>query len=136
MCSYNQVNNSYSCANSYLLNHLVKNELDFQGFVMSDWQAQHSGVGTALAGLDMTMPGDTLFNSGRTYWGTNLTIAVLNGTIPEWRLDDMATRIMAAYYYVGRDTHTVPTNFYSVSLYCPRNELDESDLVTVELEHL
>lgn len=35
------------------MNYLLKNELDFQGFVMSDWQAQHSGVGDILAGLDM-----------------------------------------------------------------------------------
>ncbi|KAK5039292.1 hypothetical protein LTR13_003548 [Exophiala sideris] len=116
MCSYNQLNNSYACSNSYLMNHLVKNELNFQGFIMSDWGAQHSGVGTALAGLDMSMPGDTAFNTGRTYWGTNMTIAVLNGTIPEWRLDDMVTRIMAAYYYVGRDVNTVDTNLYSWSL--------------------
>jgi beta-glucosidase len=112
MCSYQQINNSYGCANSYTLNHLLKNELNFQGFVMSDWQAQHSGLGTAYAGLDMTMPGDTLFNTGLAYWGTNLTIAALNGTLTEERLDDMATRIMAAYYYVGRDQAYVPTNFY------------------------
>ncbi|RMZ85792.1 hypothetical protein DV737_g363, partial [Chaetothyriales sp. CBS 132003] len=115
MCSYNQVNNSYACANSYIINHLLKNELGFQGFVMSDWQAQHSGVSTAAAGLDMTMPGDTLFNTGLSFWGTNLTIAVLNGTLPQWRLDDMATRIMAAYYYVGRDQNLVSTNFFSWS---------------------
>lgn len=116
MCSYNQVNNSYSCSNSYLLNHLLKGELGFQGFVMSDWQAQHSGVGDALAGLDMAMPGDTLFNSGDGYWGTNLTIAVLNGTVPEWRIDDMATRIVSAWYYVGRDQNQVPINFDSWTL--------------------
>lgn len=103
MCSYNQINNSYGCANSYTLNYLLKGELGFQGFVMSDWQAQHGGVSTALAGLDMAMPGDTLFDTNRTFFGTNLTIAVLNGTVPEWRIDDMATRIMAAFYYVGRD---------------------------------
>ncbi|KAI9871754.1 MAG: hypothetical protein M1830_002496 [Pleopsidium flavum] len=116
MCSYNQVNNSYGCQNSYTLNYLLKGELDFQGFVMSDWQAQHSGVGSALAGLDMTMPGDTLFDSGVSYWGTNLTIAVLNGTVPEWRIDDMATRIMAAWYYVGRDRTSIPINFDSWTL--------------------
>ena len=113
MCSYNQVNNSYSCQNSHLLNYLLKGELDFQGFVMSDWQAQHAGVSTALAGLDMTMPGDTSFNSGQSYWGSNLTIAILNGTIPSWRLDDMATRIIAAWYFVGRDDATIPINFDS-----------------------
>lgn len=74
MCSYNQINNSYSCANSYTLNYLLKGELGFQGFVMSDWAAQHSsveinlfhtivpyltsirsGVSSALAGLDSTL---------------------------------------------------------------------------------
>lgn len=33
MCSYNQINNSYACQNSYTLNHLLKNELGFQGYV-------------------------------------------------------------------------------------------------------
>jgi beta-glucosidase len=116
MCSYNQINNSYGCSNSYTLNYLLKNELDFQGFVMSDWGAHHSGVGDALAGLDMSMPGDIGFDSGTSFWGANLTIAVLNGTIPEWRLDDMVTRIMAAYYYVGRDVNYVKTNFDSWTL--------------------
>lgn len=37
MCSYNQVNNSYGCQNSKLLNGLLKEELGFQGFIMSDW---------------------------------------------------------------------------------------------------
>ncbi|KAL8727454.1 MAG: hypothetical protein Q9166_006042 [cf. Caloplaca sp. 2 TL-2023] len=113
MCSYNQINNSYGCQNSYTLNLLLKGELDFQGFVMSDWQAQHSGVGSALAGMDMSMPGDVLFHTATSYWGANLTVAILNGTLPQWRLDDMATRIMAAWYYVGRDRSQVPINFDS-----------------------
>ena len=116
MCSYNQLNNSYGCQNSHMLNYLLKGELDFQGFVMSDWQAQHSGVGSALAGLDMSMPGDVLFDTGTTFWGTNLTVAVLNGTVPEWRLDDMAVRIIAAWYLVGRDNTSVPVNFDSWTL--------------------
>lgn len=82
---------------------------------MSDWAAQHSGIGSALAGLDMTMPGDVLFDSGTSYWGTNLTVAVLNGTVPQWRIDDMATRIIAAWYYVGRDENSTTVNFDSWS---------------------
>jgi beta-glucosidase len=107
MCSYEQINNSYGCQNSYTLNRLLKNELGFQGFIMSDWGAQHAGVSSALAGLDQTMPGDEAFNSGNAFWGANLTIAVLNGTVPQWRLDDMAIRIMAAYYYVDREGNQV-----------------------------
>ncbi|KAI4866509.1 glycoside hydrolase family 3 protein [Hypoxylon rubiginosum] len=113
MCSYNQVNNSGSCQNSKMLNGLLKGELGFQGFVMSDWQAQHSGAASAVAGLDMTMPGDTLFNSGFSFWGTNLTLAVLNGTVPQYRVDDMAMRIMAAYFKVGRTIDQGPITFDS-----------------------
>ncbi|KAI2468592.1 glycoside hydrolase family 3 protein [Annulohypoxylon bovei var. microspora] len=114
MCSYNQVNNSYSCQNSKTLNGLLKGELGFQGFVMTDWQAHHSGVSSAVAGLDMTMPGDTIFNSGLSYWGANLTVAVLNGTVPQYRIDDMAMRIMAAYFKVGRTVEEqIPINFDS-----------------------
>ena len=115
MCSYNRVNSSYACQNSLLLNYLLKSELDFQGFVMSDWAAQLTGVASTLAGLDMTMPGDSSFDSGVSYWGANLTISVLNGTVPQWRLDDAAVRIMAAYYLVGRDQNRVPVNFDSWS---------------------
>lgn len=116
MCSYNQINNSYGCQNSKLLNDLLKNELGFQGFVMSDWQAQHSGAANAAAGMDMAMPGDTLFNTGESFWGTNLTIAVLNGTVAEYRIDDMAMRIMAAYFKVGLGLDEPPINFDSWSL--------------------
>ena len=57
MCSYNRLNNSYGCGNSKALNGILKTELGFNGFVVSDWFAQHSGVASALAGLDMVMPG-------------------------------------------------------------------------------
>lgn len=65
----------------------------------------------------MTMPGDVGFDTGTSYWGPNLTIAVLNGTVPQWRLDDMAVRILAAWYYVDRENNQVPDapNFSSWS---------------------
>lgn len=114
MCSYQQMNNSYGCQNSKITNGILKDEYGFQGFVMSDWQAQHAGVATAAAGLDMTMPGDTTFNTGISFWGGNLTLAVVNGTVPEWRIDDMAMRIMAAFFKVGRTVENQPEiNFSS-----------------------
>ncbi|KAI0836838.1 glycoside hydrolase family 3 protein [Hypoxylon sp. FL0890] len=114
MCSYNQINNSYACENSYVLNKLLKNELGFQGFVVSDWGAQHSGVASALAGLDMTMPGEGFGAVGySSFWGGALTEAVLRGEIPQWRLDDMVIRIMAAFYKVGRDTKQIDINYSS-----------------------
>lgn len=113
MCSYNQINNSASCQNSYTLNHLLKQELGFQGFVLSDWGAQHSGVSSAFAGLDMATPGDTSGASGQSFWGANMTLAVLNGTLPEWRLDDMCMRIMSAYFQVGVDQSRTLPNYHT-----------------------
>ncbi|KAF2101573.1 putative glycosyl hydrolase [Rhizodiscina lignyota] len=95
MCSYNRVNNSYSCQNSKILNGLLKTELGFEGYVMSDWGAQHGGVASANAGLDMVMPNSVL-------WGQNLTTAVKNGSVKASRLNDMATRIMAAWYLLDQ----------------------------------
>ncbi|EAT85191.1 hypothetical protein HBI56_074000 [Parastagonospora nodorum] len=104
MCSYNQVNASYACQNSKLLNGVLKDELGFQGFVQSDWLAQRAGVASALAGLDMTMPGDGLrWAKGNSLWGPELTKSVLNGSVPVDRLDDMVTRIVASWYQVGQD---------------------------------
>ena len=105
MCSYQQVNNSYACENSWLLNGLLKDELGFQGFVVSDWLAQRSGVNSVIAGMDMTMPGDGLsWADGLSLLGANLTSMVVNGTVPASRLDDMALRIVASWYKLGQDS--------------------------------
>lgn len=48
MCSYNRVNSSYSCQNSKLLNGILKTELGFEGFVVSDWAAQREYSGDAI----------------------------------------------------------------------------------------
>lgn len=107
MCSYNQVNNSYACQNSKLMNGILKDELGFQGFVQSDWLAQRSGVASALAGLDMSMPGDGLrWEDGDSLWGAELTKAVLNTSVPVERIDDMTLRIVAAWYQMGQDNKT------------------------------
>ena len=107
MCSYNLVNNSYACGNSKLLNGILKDELGFQGFVQSDWMAQRSGVASALTGLDMSMPGDGLHcMDGKALWGSLLTQAVLNGSLPLDRLNDMVTRTVAAWYQLRQDNQT------------------------------
>lgn len=40
MGSYNRINNSFACENSKTLNGLLKTELGFEGFVVSDWTGQ------------------------------------------------------------------------------------------------
>ncbi|SEI32038.1 YALIA101S02e07998g1_1 [Yarrowia lipolytica] len=106
MCSYNYVNGTQACQNSDLLNGKLKSELGFQGFVMSDWFAQGSGVSNALAGMDMSMPGNDVDELETVFWGEQLTRMVANGTLPEARLDDMVLRILTPLIYFGIDDRT------------------------------
>ncbi|KAJ9134140.1 Glycoside hydrolase superfamily [Pleurostoma richardsiae] len=108
MCSLQRVNNSYSCQNSKAQNGLLKGELGFPGWIVSDWGAQRSGVSSALGGLDVAMP------SGSSFWGDQLTLAVNNGSVPESRVDDMVTRIIASWYQMGQDTTDFPTPGYGM----------------------
>ncbi|KAH6658773.1 glycoside hydrolase family 3 protein [Plectosphaerella plurivora] len=123
MCSYQRLNNSYGCQNSKALNGLLKTELGFEGFVVTDWDAQHSGVGSALAGLDMTMP------SGDEFWGEHLVEAVKNGSVPEARLDDMVTRIVAAWYELGQDKADFPQPGFGLpeQVWLPHEQVEARD---------
>ena len=115
MSSYNQANNTQLSNHNHLQNDILKGELGFQGFIVSDDGSQFAGVLSALAGMDMTILGDIGPNGiggfGASYFGANLTQSVLNGSVPEYRLDDMATRVMASYFYLGQDQDFPELNF-------------------------
>ncbi|KAI9057104.1 glycoside hydrolase family 3 protein [Trametes sanguinea] len=117
MCSYKLVNGTFACENDKTINGILKGELGFQGYVMSDWYATHSTSPAVNSGLDMTMPGDEFFGSFSTYFGNNLVNAVKSGDVPQARLDDMATRILAAWrvlqFMLGQDSEYPVVNFNS-----------------------
>ncbi|KQV61470.1 MULTISPECIES: glycoside hydrolase family 3 C-terminal domain-containing protein [unclassified Duganella] len=104
MCSYNRVNGVYACESSYLLNEVLKKDWGFKGWVMSDWGATHSTIPAANAGLDQQsgMPFDLA-----DYFGAPLKEAVLNGWVPQSRLDDMARRVLHAMFEHGVVDHPV-----------------------------
>ncbi len=94
MCSYNKVNGVYACEDPIIQNDILKGELGFSGWIMSDWNATHSTIESALGGLDMEMPGGT-------HWGRTLQGTVEAGQVPEARLDDMVTRILTSMFRAG-----------------------------------
>ncbi|KAH8897404.1 beta-glucosidase-related glycosidase [Thozetella sp. PMI_491] len=127
MCSYNRVNGSYGCQNSKTLNGLLKSELGFQGYVMSDWGGTHSGVAGIQAGQDMDMPGGIgmygMSWSVGSFFGANVTAAVTNGTLDVARLDDMISRIMTPYYFLGQDQGfpTIDPSSADLNTFSPRS---------------
>lgn len=113
MCSYNLINGSWACQNSKTQNGILKTDFGFQGFIVSDWTATHSGVNAVNSGEDMDMPGDVTFGSLTSFFGQNLTAGVNNGSIANERLDDMAERIVASWFLLGQDQDYPEVNFDS-----------------------
>ena len=94
MCSYNKFEGDWTCQSPWLLTHVLKDQWKYPGFVVSDWEATHSTVHAATAGLDMQMPGEE-------YFGAPLKKAVQSGEVPPARLDDMVHRILRSLIATG-----------------------------------
>lgn len=94
MCSYNKIGGDWACENDWLMNHVLKGNWKYPGFVVSDWEATHTTVKAARAGLDMQMPGEE-------YFGAALKQAVASGEVPQARLDDMVHRILRSLIATG-----------------------------------
>ncbi|CAE6532924.1 unnamed protein product, partial [Rhizoctonia solani] len=107
MYSYNRVNGTHSCQDDFTLNKILKGELDFQGYVMSDWYAQWTDEASALGGMDMSMP-------GTDSWDSALVSLVKNGSVPSARIDDMVHRILTPYYALGQDNDYPAADHYKV----------------------
>ena len=113
MPSYSQINSEYMHMNNDLLNGLLKKELDFKGFVVSDWQGLERMVGhddykTNIiaginAGIDMVMvPGAEKYG-GQTYTNfINLLIeSVKEGSVSKNRINDAVARILKIKFEMG-----------------------------------
>jgi beta-glucosidase len=90
MCSYNLVNGEYACQNDWLLNQVLKRDWGYQGYVMTDWGAQHDTVLNANHGLDQ----ETGVSQPDGYrFLEHLGAAIAQGKVAQARLDDMVRRI-------------------------------------------
>src|SRR6202050_5003194 len=78
-----------------LLKDVLKGEWGFDGVVTSDWHAARSTTATALATLDLSMPGP------EGPWGERLASAVAEGLVTEEVLDDKLIRLLNLAREVG-----------------------------------
>ena len=92
MCSYNKINGVYAAGNKKYLTDVLRDEWEFDGFVMSDWGAVNDRTADLEAGLELEMP-----SSG----GQNdklITEAVKTGALEEKVLDQAVERILNIVY--------------------------------------
>lgn len=95
MTAYNQVNGHHCTENAYLQQTVLKDEWGFKGFIVSDWGAVHSIIGTANNGLDVEMPSEGFWDNGQ------LLAAVNNGDVNETTINDKVRRVLRAIYKSG-----------------------------------
>jgi beta-glucosidase len=117
MISYSSWNGMKDHGNSYLINTVLKGELGFKGFVVSDWagvkqlsdatyadQVAHA----VNAGIDMIMvPDDYVGNINAIVNGVN------SGKIAQARVDDAVTRILTAKFALDLFNHPYADRTYT-----------------------
>ena len=81
MCSYNRLNGEYASENEWLLRHVLKEEWQHEGLVVTDWGAINDRVKGLKAGLELEMPGSNGLNDAK------IVEAVKNGSLDEQILD-------------------------------------------------
>lgn len=107
-------------ANYHLLTEVLRHELKFDGFVVSDWEdinrlytrdriasSLKEAVKIAvMAGVDMSMvPYDFSFYH-------NLLELVKEGTVPMWRIDEAVSRILKVKFELGLFDNPYPSKDY------------------------
>ena len=111
MISYNSWQSKKLHGHSYLINNILKNELGFSGFVVSDWAAiddidedYKTSIITAInAGVDMVMVPGEHSNKSHSYieFINLLKESVLEGSVSINRIDDAVYRILKIKYSMG-----------------------------------
>ncbi|KIK54819.1 glycoside hydrolase family 3 protein [Collybiopsis luxurians FD-317 M1] len=96
MCAMNLVNGTRSCESAEVMNHYLKTEIGFPGFMTADVNGQQSSYNAANSGLDV---------SSTQYWSNETILdGISNGSLSQTRLDDMAIRNVMAWYKSGQSS--------------------------------
>jgi beta-glucosidase len=98
MCAFNDVNNVPSCGNPTILNTILREEIGFDGWVVTDFGARHSltaATPSLAAGLDQEL------NRWRFWTPEAIRTAIAAGTITEAMVDQAAFRVVRAHIKAG-----------------------------------
>ena len=110
MISYNSWNGIKCHGSKFLINDLLKSELNFEGLVVTDWAGideipgdYKSDIITSInAGIDLVMVPGALY--GNNHYKTFIDLlkeSVKEGAVPISRIDDAVTRILRVKYDLG-----------------------------------
>ncbi|GAA6027439.1 hypothetical protein JCM8097_007864 [Rhodosporidiobolus ruineniae] len=115
MSAYGKLNGTLAAENDVALNKLLKDELNFHSFTMTDCSAARTTLRTALNGTDVLLCSNL--------WGDLLAAEVANGTLSAAIADDKIVRFLTPYFALNQSSLPVP----DYSRYVARKE--SADLV-------
>lgn len=88
MASYNKINGIHAAEDPFLLQKVLRDEWGFDGLVMSDWWGMYSTSEAINAGLDLEMPGPTVWRGKPMKWAAEA------GKIRMSRIDEAVRRFL------------------------------------------
>jgi beta-glucosidase len=97
MGAYNKFRGIYCCENKYLLKDILRDEWNFEGVVISDWDATHSTIDAAVNGLDLEM-GTVVDSYDDYYFSKPLIAAVNDGLVSKDIVDEKVSNILRVMY--------------------------------------
>ena len=89
MTSYNKLNGTHCSENKWLLTELLRKEWGHKGLIMSDWYGTYSVSDAINAGLDLEMPGPTVWR-GKTQMSHMLS----SFKVDPKQIDRLATEVL------------------------------------------
>jgi beta-glucosidase len=114
MCAYSTINSQAACQNDYLMQTTLDQRWGYPGFVTSDYQATHSTVQSADAGMDQEMPAPQ-------YYGSALESAVQDGQVSMATLNGMVSRILTEMFKFN-EFNNPPTGSTSTVVTTPADQ--------------
>lgn len=87
MCAYNRLLSIWCSENRFLLTEVLREDWNYEGFVISDWGAVHDMGNAVAAGLDMQMPRNANIIE-------ELKAAVEQGKVTMEEIDEAASRVL------------------------------------------
>jgi len=100
MGAYNAVNGVHACQSQDLLHRILRDQLGFDGLVMSDWVAVKDKVSAHANGLDLEMPGPGLRDQ-------ELIAALDSGLMTEVALNERALNVLKLIHRCVEARHAI-----------------------------
>lgn len=93
MTAYNLINGEWCGESDYVINYLLKDQLGFNGLVMTDWWAVADGAKLAKSGMDLEMPYTIALDNAKEL--------LEKGEIEEKDIDRMVKSILKTCFEMG-----------------------------------